>query len=389
MRQPIANRPAPSPASATPSEWRTDHERIVSLQALRFFAAAMVVYCHASILGKTVGYGAMGGGHAAQVATAGVDIFFVISGFVIALTGPLARPRPNGLKFFWRRWSRVAPLYYLVTWATLPFLGAPGTVDGFGPAPSFNLPQLIATVFFWPAASAHVSPYLLIGWTLGFEMVFYTAVALLLLGSHLTRTIGIGIGVLVLLLILRSKTGSDGSRFLTNAIFLEFGFGVVLARFWPSLRRMPRWIGWLFALTAIAAFGAEACIGDGDASKYGRVLWDEASSWRVLVFGYPAAFLVTGFLILDRWFRGPIAEVLARLGDASYSIYLAHILVLLVLDRFCTFAGISPPAWLIVSTGVVLAIWAGVALNRTLEKPLMRFIRNLGNPLRPVPEQGL
>ena len=152
---------------------------------------------------------------------------------------------------------------------------------------------------------------------------------------------------------------------------------------------MPRWIGLLLVLAATAALAAEACIGDGDASKYGRVLWDEASSWRVLVFGYPAAFLVTGILILDRWSRGPIAQAFASLGDASYSIYLAHILVLLILDRFCTFARLAPPAWLVVSTGVLMAIGTGIALNRFVEKPLMRYLRGLGEPLLRFPGQGL
>ena len=117
--------------------------RIASLQVLRFVAAAMVVAFHSScwaLFGESVDCPV---DRSWGIGGAGVDIFFVISGFVITFTGPLATPRPCGVRFFWRRWSRVAPIYFLLS---APFIAIAFATGGL------NWPQTAATFLFWSAA---------------------------------------------------------------------------------------------------------------------------------------------------------------------------------------------------------------------------------------------
>lgn len=115
--------------------------KLQSLQALRFLAAMAVVYHHGveqavTLCGKG---GVLAPFDLGAIGAAGVDVFFVISGFVITMTGPLASPRPTGKEFFWRRWSRVVPLFYVVSLATL-------ALTGF----HLNIPQTVGTLFFGP-----------------------------------------------------------------------------------------------------------------------------------------------------------------------------------------------------------------------------------------------
>ncbi len=168
-------------------------ERIQSVQALRFVAAAMVVFNHSAelALASTGRYGALASENLSHLGAAGVDVFFVISGLVITLTGPLAEPRPSGVVFFWRRWSRVAPMFLLLTIPTLMWFHITGPMSPYGAGGPMNTPQNVATLFFWPATTELVvPPYLSQGWTLTFEMLFYsTAVALVLIGGKIRRNL--------------------------------------------------------------------------------------------------------------------------------------------------------------------------------------------------------
>src|SRR5258708_6471700 len=98
-------------------------ERIVSLQILRFVAAAMVVFHHSAGLASVLGNPALGGstGPVARVGAAGVDVFFVISGLVIPLPGPLATPSPSGAVLYLRRWGRVSPTGWAFVCSPTPF----------------------------------------------------------------------------------------------------------------------------------------------------------------------------------------------------------------------------------------------------------------------------
>jgi exopolysaccharide production protein ExoZ len=348
--------------------------RILSIQALRFFAAAMVVHMHALQLSRLVahGDGVLGAGHLSQLGAAGVDIFFVLSGFVIALTGPMASPRPTGAAFFWRRWRRVAPIFFLLS---APLILERAVHGGL------RLEKTIATFLFWPQFGPRfVQPYIAAGWTLSFEMLFYSAVALVLAGGRVRRNLAICATVVLALIALRQTTDWNTPRLLANGVFLEFGFGVALACLLPRLRALDARVGFCLIGLAVGVFGLEAWLGMGDAFSWQATLTDQHALFRVGVFGAPAALLVAGTVIADRAFRGPLARILARLGDASYAIYLIHGLVIAGLTLAWRHAVFIPSPDLVVVTTFAAAVAAGWASHIWIETPLLGWLSRIPSP---------
>jgi peptidoglycan/LPS O-acetylase OafA/YrhL len=162
-------------------------------------------------------------------------------------------------------------------------------------------------------------------------------------------------------------------------MFIEFGFGVVLALLLPKLRNLPViWTAPLLATTA-AFYLFDGTVGEFGADDWLQTLWDTNAAARILLFGVPAACFVTAALILERSFAGPVAGALARLGDASYSIYLVHALVLLGLLQAWHATGVHPAPWLVLTSGWVIAIGGGVVANIAIERPLQKRLRRLGS----------
>ncbi|MGH7023768.1 MAG: acyltransferase family protein [Caulobacteraceae bacterium] len=349
---------------------------------LRFVAAAMVVFMHAGCYALSTGRGECPTFKPTVIGAAGVDIFFVLSGFVIALTGPLATPRPSGALFFWRRWSRVAPVFYLLS---IPFILI-AIATG-----NFNLPRTVATFLFWPAAGPHiVAPFIEAGWTLGFEMLFYSAVAVVLIGGKLRRNL-IVLGVLMAALCAaRLVSGWNPLRVVANPILLEFGFGVAMAAIWPRLRGADLRLGLGLIGVALAALVTEAIVGAGGAPFYEATQSGAGSLWRVAVFGIPAAALVAGASICDRAISGPISRAAAWLGDASYSIYLSNgfSVPLVALIWIRAFGRSAPlPMGLSIFFG---AIAVGALTYVVVERPIVRDLKRVrfGRPVAIPPAAG-
>jgi exopolysaccharide production protein ExoZ len=263
-------------------------ERIQSVQALRFIAAAMVVFNHSAelALASTGRYGPLASENLSHLGAAGVDIFFVISGLVITLTGPLAEPRPTGAQFLWRRWSRVAPMFLLLTIPTLMFYGVRGPMSPYGAGGSMNWPQTWATIAFWPATTdLVVAPYLSQGWTLSFEMIFYTAAAFVLLGGKMRRNLVILMLAICVAIWARWFYATSQWRVVGNRTYIEFGYGVLLAFLLPGLRKAPILGIVPLLLTAMACYTWAIVVNDGGAGAWRHTLSDEHTEWRVVLFG--------------------------------------------------------------------------------------------------------
>lgn len=339
--------------------------RLLGLQVLRFVAATLVVYGHAVEAAATLSgrQGLFGARRLEDVGSFGVDVFFVLSGFIIATTGPLATPRPSGLVFYLRRLRRVVPLYWFCTAALALSIGEIGAVGS---------KRFLSSLTFWPVwDGAYLWPYLPTGWTLCFEMLFYSTVALVLLGGRVQRNLTIAAAVIALLVMLQMRIGGPVLRFLTNGIMAEFLFGVGLALAHPWLARFDWWLGLLLIGVVVVVLAAGAVVGYGDAANATASVLHGKGLSRALTFGFLAAVCVAGALMCE-----PLARrgVLTFLGDASYAIYLVQIPVLDAVIVHGAALKRLPPS-LIVLIGLAITVAVASAAHWWIERPMIRVLR--------------
>jgi exopolysaccharide production protein ExoZ len=291
---------------------------------LRGIAACAVVVLHAKYVS--------GGLHssAARLGAGGVDVFFVISGFIMATIA-----KPSVSRFLLDRWWRIFPPWYV---AVLPWL--------FIKRPEW--PGLLASLTLWPIYHRFTAPALAVGWSLSFELLFYSAIAL----AMLTRPL-VPLTLFALALAAGVLTRHPLFDLIGNPMIFEFLAGVVVAR----LPRNPRlalplifvsMVG--FAAAPLALFPADIAVNAG------------LSGWRAVFWGVPSALLVYGFLSADHVFAGRWSRHFVMLGDASYSIYLFHLTALWLM-----------PVNLAWQLKAVVAICAGVGSWRFVERPLLRL----------------
>ena len=246
---------------------------------------------------------------------AGVDIFFPISGFVLYLTGSAAlrRPPTPGAwhDFAWRRFVRVAPMYwFFTTLKLLLFFAIPATMLHY----QFRLWNATAAYLFLPAFNnmGMPEPPLVVGWTLAYEMLFYFIVTLAIAWrAPLLRFCACILIVLSLLgLILPHRWG--GLTYLADPVELEFLAGMLLAATAERLRKLPIAVPLLLTAVALALLSASP------------IIMVEFLPRRVLVWGIPGALLVLSAVALESRFPFSRQRFLLLLGDASFSLYLTH-----------------------------------------------------------------
>lgn len=287
-----------------------------SIQALRALAACSVLVSHTYEPVRQAAYGA-----------AGVDLFFVISGFIMA---NLAPGRSAG-QFALDRFSRIYPLWWV---AALPWL----FFVRLGP---FNT---LSTLTLWPIwGGAHYLPSLRVGWTLCLELLFYIGVSL----AIATRPI-VPIAAYALFLLGALTLSTPLLDFVGSPMALEFLMGVAVARL-PRRKILGLLIPLGFALLALTP----TVLGDLGSSLGPRWALQRAIEW-----GCPAALVVWGALSLEPVFAHRLFDIPVKVGDASYSIYLFHPLISYGLDF----------AW---PVRLALAIGVGMAMYLLVEQRIM------------------
>jgi exopolysaccharide production protein ExoZ len=333
--------------------------KIQSLQILRFVAAALVVSVHAEYFANT-----LAGIETAprRTGAVGVDIFFVLSGFIIFNVAFARRTTP--IPFLWDRFTRIAPIFWLVNFAWLP------VQIPIGAAASATFSNVAVALSFWPVWKGLSLPALGVGWTLCFEMLFYLCTALVLARRAWLAAL---LPAFIAAWLARDALGWDSLRILGNPIILEFMVGLIIAFWWRQGRRVHFLVG--ASLIAVAAFwlaNLQVPPGFGD---LGATLNGDWSAARVLVWGTPAAMIVIGALILGPYLSGSWVKLPVFLGDASYSIYLVHWPAIAIIAWFI---GAYAPVPSITMPLLLLAgIASGALLHYFVERPLLRAVRSL------------
>jgi peptidoglycan/LPS O-acetylase OafA/YrhL len=335
---------------------------IYSVQLLRFMAAAFVVVSHIRRDYQLTPFGDFG-----------VDVFFVISGFIIYYV-----TRGDTDHFFTRRLIRIVPLYWLGTLllASIALL-APSVLRDV----QFDGPRVLASLFFFPYWTPEHSfhPILLLGWTLNYEILFYFVFFIAMRISHRHRFLVCS--ALLVSLALSHSLASPGSAyfFWSGPYVIEFIYGMAIGivvertRF-ISVARMPL----VITVLALAAY----CF-----LLYPTTGYFDAESIRFVVIGIPSALLVLAVLGCEQSIRSlPRAQtrLISFLGDLSFATYIFHVYIMGLLKRVI---GLEMNIFLY--SAIVLASSAVVAaaVFLLIESPSRRWLTNLFvRPPRPIPD---
>jgi len=306
----------------------------------------------------------------------GVDIFFVISGFIMVY---ILKPDSRPGDFWLQRFTRIVPLYWLAT--IIAIVGGLTAPDWFFGRPD-PLTAFMSLLFLPMGASQWPHPLLSPGWTLNYEFAFYTLLALCLIVRR-PPFVMTAIVILVVTAVgpwVKNQVAPLG-YYADNWQMLEFLLGMaaaVLARH----QRLPVWLGLPLAVVGMVLIYL--------------FMWDPAATLpRGLKVGVPAFLVVFGALVSEPiWQRsGPLQQV-ARLGDASYSIYIVHFFLVVALGTLfaknrAVHDTLGPIGYVVLAVG--LGVGVGVLAHVFAEKPLLRLVRSWlpGRRIhRSLPPQG-
>ena len=366
----------------SPAIGRRDSTRLLAVQVLRAFAALAVVVYHAEYDAEAVAARAgLVFEHSELLPwMAGVDVFFVISGFIMVhASDELFGMSGAASLFLTRRLIRIVPLYWAATilfLATLVLL--PSTLNKAAP----NLWQVVASFFFVPVERSDglIRPVFSLGWTLNYEMFFY---ALFATAIMLRRAIAVATvtAVLVLLVLIGEAVHRTGLappaalEFWSDPIVLEFAFGMGLALLRAEGLRLSLPMRALLAAAAVLLLHLDLAQPDG------LIVLPP-----LVAYGGPAALLVAASALGHTRKAGPRVErLVAALGDASYALYLVHPFIVRPLRLVVIaagFAGIGA-AWGYVALALIASVVAALLIHRRFERPLMRLLRRRVAPSIP------
>jgi exopolysaccharide production protein ExoZ len=336
--------------------------QILSIQYLRALAALSIVFHHARE--QFPGFQAI---FPSDIGSAGVDVFFAISGFIMVLITETGDRSAS--KFMWNRIIRIVPLYWLYSIITVLLYAV---AAGLFRANGLTFQHVILSLFFIPHPNPgdplSLSPLIKIGWTLNYEMFFYFVFAMSMLANYSKRVLVTFSLLLVLAIVGASQSASLPAEleFYCNDIILEFAAGMLLCRIYKMGKLKPA----IFTKISLLIFGIYVTIIN---------IQPEILSLRSFKFGIPAVLIVAGLLSIERYLTELRLPLL--IGNASYSIYLSHIMVIAILRSLYPRFGI-PTEGLIstlifVSIALLLGSLCGIIAHLVIEKPLLNLFRNI------------
>lgn len=313
-----------------------DGEPLIGIQVLRGIAALLVVFHH--YIGTSVERGfAITGLERAAIGNAGVDIFFMISGFIMEYTAGSRACHPGDRgKFLMRRFARVLPLYWtltLVAYVIATFL--PFVVNS-----TTSTKQLLYSMALLPdgAVGSYVLP---LAWTLTFEFYFYLLFAACLALKPWQRVLALAVIFSPGLFLPESMSAQNPLLGIAlNPILYEFLAGVMLAQILRSGAVLHRYAGAALVVAGSMMLSLELNNNVTD------------SFMRLLLWGTPALLIVGGVALAHRAPTAdkpdPLVRIGAWIGDRSYSLYLSHFFAISMFSKayFHYLINFSLPPWL-------------------------------------------
>lgn len=340
------------------SSYRNSPKVFQSIQLLRFEAALLVVLTH--VFDRLTRHGVFSQETGSWLGHVGVSAFFVISGFIISTT---INDAPQGLvqsgRFFWRRFTRIAPTYYILTIFLM-------LKQFFVDSRLETVQAVILSLLFIPYRNdaGIMQPIYGLGWSLNMEMYFYliVAISMIIPVNREVTIIALVATPSLLLALLPDRQGAvwDALGFFGQPSIWFFISGILISR----LRMLGR--GRLSVSTALVASTALLT------SAAIAILMDA----RLWIVGVIAAILIASLEILKNP-ETSFQKIGIYLGDASYSIYLTHSFVLGPL--FAVWMILFQPNFvtltLLLITSVVASACVGSLFNTFIERPIGSLLK--------------
>jgi peptidoglycan/LPS O-acetylase OafA/YrhL len=315
-----------------------------NIELLRFLAALAVVLFHAVGTLRAGRFSDIGSNPFIALGSAGVDIFFVISGFVIFLS--VTRNSPSAIKFAKDRLVRLVPAYWILTFSHLVILASVGIFRGTEVPFSFS--WTIQSLFFVSQPLGNSLPLISQGWSLEIEMLFYLLVAV---GLVIKNSVA---NILFPAVALVSLVGFG----LLSDLAVEFIFGGLLGFLYTRLK-----------ITALIAVGAGFL---GIALFVAQVLLGAVDAPRWITWGIPSMLIVFSAVNLPQlqW------KLLPTLGAASYPVYLLHMMVINIVSPITSVFGTSTAFFFFaLASCLILSQVLGIFYDKLIDKPISRFLK--------------
>jgi len=351
---------------------KQSHE-ILGIQYLRGYASLAVVTAHSiGMMGEGKYFGLFRAGAGQTTGLAGVYLFFVISGFIMAYIAlrpaTLVPSTPPG-RFFWNRFARIVPFMWvcILAWIALRFLGRGQE------ALTQHWPSYIRALTLWPVGA--VDPPQI--WTLRHELLFYLLFGLML-NSGKYRFVPLLTWIAAPLLIISVKPLLVGQSpfireladFLANPVNLLFGFGLMCGIVY--LRR-PNWF-----LPKIPG-GSLACLGICLISLAIITAWVPQGELGLIPIAGGLSVLILYVAICCKPVAVPYVDSFNEwIGNASYAIYLIHPIVIAAILTFAVRAFPHADVFAVLVICVISAAGVGLLVHRYAEVPIVRLFRRPG-----------
>ncbi|WP_343638659.1 acyltransferase [Roseateles sp.] len=341
--------------------------RLASIEAARALAALAVVLMHATHLMRVPqfsGHVALGGMF--DFGYVGVDFFFVLSGFIITYVhhAELGRGAGRWPGYLWKRFVRVFPIYWLVLAMTAGPSIAARWLAGRTPVSELGAQDIPGTLLLW--IGGHEPAYVGVAWSLQYEVLFYLSFCVLLL--HLRGGLAL-YGLWAVLVVAQAFGALPGALPLKlgDPHCLQFLMGVatgLLARHaaLPLVRRQWGLVGAAF----IGAVLYERLGAQGAHAFGGRV-----------ALGLASALVLATLVAMEQRRPVRVPAMLAQLGAASYSLYLAHCLLINIVLALLAKTGLyrTLPEFVIFAVAVAAAVTGGWLIGRCVELPVVAWLR--------------
>ena len=302
----------------------------------------------------------------------GVDIFFVISGFIMYHLYHRDWSRPEQFtSFIIRRFTRIYPIYWIITTAVLALaLLLPGALKEYKLNPFY----LIESYSLLPLGYSIGNPVIPAAWTLFHEMKFYIVFSgcILFQRSAIVLWIAgwIALTVLQTLWLLRPESLHQGVNFVFSPYNFEFLLGCIIA--WYVSKKKPRLIvGILSGVSGVVVISAIA--------YFDNQRFLENTLAHILLYSIPSTLFVLAVAVMDTSsrFNSYTNRPIILLGDSSYSLYLIHYPVYAICSIVTIRLGLSShlPMWMIFLLMISISTVISLFFHARIERPLINILK--------------